>query len=440
MNIKNIIPILLVIILLPLVSANLIPTNAPCWYTGTVTDGDIAAEGLTIEAYKGNTLLKSSVISGGIYNLNSVGANDGDLIQLKVDGATFVNSTFVGYCKTGNDPWVVKDFTISKQANGVSCSDDAICISGVCSNNVCSSSSSSGHHHTNTNTTNTNTTSDSSSSNGGGSPSNNGGNSSNTGGGNLITNPIVVLVPDINTSVKKNDLISSVVKALGVNTTQVKSIEEESVKNLTSKLTLTKKQIEDKLSNHVPVKVLTAVKSQLNKYKSVQVRVNTKSRVMKVTKSNGKVVKVTKIEKEIIIDNSNFKGKTIRIIQVIPKDVAMSASNIAGNFIVLENDPVLAFDVPVTSVNNGKVKLDYTVSGDKSNSSLENIETSVVDKNEVVVVDNTKPTPKVVDETTKPVPNTQEVTPTKSNTSSIIFITILIILVIVGIGSILLFV
>lgn len=433
MNIKNIIPILLVIMLLPLVSANLIPTNAPCWYTGTVTDADIAAEGLIVEAYKGNTLLKSSVISGGIYNLNSVGANDGDLIQLKVDGATFVNSTFVGYCKTGNDPWVVKDFTISKQANGVSCSDDAICISGVCSNNVCSSSSSGGHHHTNTNTTNTNTTSSSPSSNGDSGPSNSGSSSSN-GGSNLTLNPIVVLVPGINTT-EKNDLVSSVVEALKINTTKIKSIEEEAVKNLTSKLTLDKKQLESKLLNNVPENVLTAVKSQLNKYKSVQVRVNTKLRVMKVTKSNGKVVKVTKIEKEIIINKADIKGKTIRIIQVIPKDVAISASNIAGNFIVLENDPVLAFDVPVTSVNNGKVKLDYTVSGDKSNSSLENIETSVVDKNEVIVVDNTKTTPKVVDETTKPVPNIQEVTPTKSNLSSTLgVLAILAILVIISLG------
>lgn len=45
MNIKKLIIILMTLLVLPLVSASLIPTDAPCWYKGTVTDGDVAAEG-----------------------------------------------------------------------------------------------------------------------------------------------------------------------------------------------------------------------------------------------------------------------------------------------------------------------------------------------------------------------------------------------------------
>lgn len=141
------------------VSADLIPNTAPCWVKGTVTSTDFTADDLTVNAYLGTTLLKSSSVSSGDYSMNSVGANDGDTISLKVYGHEFTTFTFAGYCKTGSDPWVVEDFTVSKQANGQECDDNAICTSGYCSDGVCATQSSGRRHpHDNTYTSSTTTT------------------------------------------------------------------------------------------------------------------------------------------------------------------------------------------------------------------------------------------------------------------------------------------
>jgi hypothetical protein len=125
-------------------SADLIPSTAPCWVKGTVTGDGVTVNGLTVEAYEGSTLLKSATISGTAYSLNSIGANDGDTITLKVYGHEFDTFTFEGYCMTGDDPWVVEDFSVSKQANGEVCSNAAICTSGICRSGVCASSSGGG--------------------------------------------------------------------------------------------------------------------------------------------------------------------------------------------------------------------------------------------------------------------------------------------------------
>lgn len=128
---------LIFILTISLVSADLIPNTSPCWVKGTVTSSDVTLEGVTVEAYLGTTLLKSGTISSGIYGLNSIGANDGNTIDLKVYGHTFKSFTFAGFCKTGDDPWVIQDFSVSKQADGQACNNNIICSSGLCSNNVC---------------------------------------------------------------------------------------------------------------------------------------------------------------------------------------------------------------------------------------------------------------------------------------------------------------
>lgn len=373
MKAKNLISVLMVILLLlPLVSADLIPTTAPCWYTGTVNSTDITVEGLTVEAYKGSTLLKSSTITGGVYDLNSIGANDGDTIDLKVYGATFATSTFVGYCRTGSDPWVVEDFNVSKQANGVSCSNGAICTSGTCTSNVCADpSSGGGGGGGNSNTVNTNTSTTNSNTNT---------NTPNTGSGSSSNLVVVIDVPGVDTIAERNELVSEVSEALDVNTDQVTEIEQESVTDLTSDFTVSKEQTEEEVKSIVSANVLNVVKTELDKYENVQVSITTKVKVMKVTKKDGTVQKVTKVEKEITVSSKDIKGDTVRVIEVIPKEVAASAAKLSGDFIVLEDDPVLAFDVPLSSVVNGKVKVDYTISGDVLQSSLNKIVTSVVDK------------------------------------------------------------
>lgn len=380
MKAKNLISVLMVVLLLlPLVSADLIPTTAPCWYTGTVTGSNFTVEGLTVEAYKGSTLLKSGVITSGVYDLNSVGANDGDTIDLKVYGATFATSTFTGYCKTGANPWVVENFTVSKQANGAACNNGAICTSGTCSSNVCANPSSGGggsgsSDKVNTTTSTTTTVTDTTT------PPSTDTSSSNSNSGST-TNEVLIEVPGVNSIVERNDLVSEVTEALDINTIEVKSIEQESVKDLISEFTLNKEDTKSELNNVIFAQnVQDIVNAELDKYESVKVNVNTKVKVMKVTKKDGTEEKVTKIEREISINSNDIKGDTIRIIEVVPKEVALSAGKLSGNFIVLEDDPVLAFDVPLSSVVNGKVKFDYTVAGDVLGSNIGKIITSVVDK------------------------------------------------------------
>ncbi|MCR4327878.1 MAG: hypothetical protein NUV46_04850 [Nanoarchaeota archaeon] len=122
------------------------PSTEPCWVKGTVTGDGISVSGLTVGAYNSSTLLKSGTISSdGSYSLNSVGANTGDTINLKVYGHTFETFTFSGYCnETSGNPWIVKNFTVSKQANGQTCDNNAICTSGLCSGGVCTAQSTGG--------------------------------------------------------------------------------------------------------------------------------------------------------------------------------------------------------------------------------------------------------------------------------------------------------
>lgn len=118
----------------------------PCWVKGTITEDGIDVTGVTIGAY-GSTLLKSAIIEeDGSYSLNSIGANDGDIISLKVYGATFDDFNFEGYCRTPDEgPWIVRDFEVSKVANGTTCNAHDICISGYCNGSgICATRTSGG--------------------------------------------------------------------------------------------------------------------------------------------------------------------------------------------------------------------------------------------------------------------------------------------------------
>ena len=121
-----------------------VPSTEPCWVKGTVTGSGVTVEDLNVKAYDGSTLLMEATISDGNYSLNSLGANTGDTITLKVLGATFDTFTFDGFCKTSADPWVVRDFNVSKQANGTTCSSATICTSGYC-NVTCQTQSTGGN-------------------------------------------------------------------------------------------------------------------------------------------------------------------------------------------------------------------------------------------------------------------------------------------------------
>ena len=127
----------------------LVPTTEPCWVKGTVTGSGVTVSGLEVKAFYGSTELTSGTVgtidANGLYSLNSLGANTGNTITLKVLGAPFATFTFEGFCKDVNDnPWTTQNFTVSKVANGTSCSSDTICTSGYCSSNVCATRPSGG--------------------------------------------------------------------------------------------------------------------------------------------------------------------------------------------------------------------------------------------------------------------------------------------------------
>lgn len=123
-----------------------LPNTEPCRVEGTITGDGINVEGLTVGAYEGNIFLNiSSIIdSQGSYILDSIGSTNGTTISLKVYGHTFETFTFVERCKTNGNPWIIKDFTVSKVTNGGACNNNAICLSGFCSSGVCASAGSSG--------------------------------------------------------------------------------------------------------------------------------------------------------------------------------------------------------------------------------------------------------------------------------------------------------
>ncbi len=118
---------------------NFIPSTAPCWVKGSVQGSGFDINGVTIGAYSGNTLLKSQLLSASadnnaVFSFNSIGAITGETISIKVLGANFRDFNFTGFCKTDGNPWIVlEQITVSKQANGVACTDNGICSSGYCS-------------------------------------------------------------------------------------------------------------------------------------------------------------------------------------------------------------------------------------------------------------------------------------------------------------------
>ena len=129
------------------VSADFLPSTDPCRVIGSVTvDGAAAQNGLTIKAVPSISSTKSTTTSGGNYNLNAIGATNGETVTLYLEGiSTGMTFDFVPYCNSSaTEPWIIKNIVFSTKSDGTTgCTSDAVCSGGHCVNpgatGVCSS-------------------------------------------------------------------------------------------------------------------------------------------------------------------------------------------------------------------------------------------------------------------------------------------------------------
>lgn len=273
------------------------PDTEPCWVKGTITGDGITVSGLTVAAYNGSTLLKSAIIEEeGEYSLNSIGANDGDTVSLKVYGATFDDFNFEGYCRTEDEgPWVVRDFEVSKVANGTSCNADAICTSGYCNaNDVCANEPTDG--------------------------GNNGGSTGGSTGG--TTTPTTTTQTFTSTNTPSPSEIAALLSGSGLTESEIQAY------------------VDAANSGELEITTTLAVKG---------------------TTSGGSTTYVSTFT-ITITNNSGEDLEDITIVEVIPKNIAASASEITSlaQFRVLVDDPVLEFTIG--SLNAGQsTTINYTI-------------------------------------------------------------------------------
>ncbi len=269
------------------------PSTEPCWVMGTVTGDNFTVNGLTVGAYSGSTLLKSATIGeDGSYSLNSVGANTGNLISLKVYGATFKTFTFEGFCKTSGDPWVVQNFTVSKVANGQSCSNNAKCTSGNCSGGVCAAVTTGG----------------------GSSGGSEGGSSGSSSGGSSTTG----------TTTQDQTTVQNY-------SSTIETVTPSKVREMLQGSNLTEDEIQEYMQ--------TAQDGLLTIERNLEVR-RTVSQTGQESFTSTFTINVR--------NNSNKPLKEVKIVEVIHKEIAQSASQISSiyAFRVLLDDPIIEFTLP----------------------------------------------------------------------------------------------
>jgi hypothetical protein len=290
------------------------PSTEPCWVKGSITSEDFDVEDLTVGAYLGSTLLKSGEVSeSGNFSLNSVGANDNDEIDLRVYGHTFETFTFEGFCKTGDNPWIViEEFAVNKVANGQACSNDLICTSGNCSGGVCAAESTGGT----TGPSDPGTTSPGTTSPG-------------------TTPPVTV---------------QTTTESYSSSTSPVSSQELEEILD------------ESDLTDEEKQEYLEALDQGILEI--------TRELTVKKTTSQGQDTFESTFS--IVIRNKSNKNlKDIKIVETIPKEIAEDASLISSpyQFRVLVQDPVIEFIIPLLNAGQS-ITIPYTVNNDVTEDQL----------------------------------------------------------------------
>jgi hypothetical protein len=309
---------LFLVLLTTAVFAN--PTTEPCWVKGVVTSEEFDVAGLTVTAFSGSTSLKSTAVQeDGSFSLNSIGANTGDTIDLRVYGATFETFTFQGFCQSEDGYFITIDLDVAKVANGETCSNNLICTSGNCASNVCAPVTSSGT--------------------GGGSGGSSGGGSSGGGSvggsGSTTSNQTTTTTSDTTGSPYQNTV--SVSQVGSSSTIQIRASELHNV-------------------SFLPQDLIDLIEGAPETLITVEVTVK------EATLANGEKRMYTEIRKlvAVTLDGSDVYS----IIEIIPKDVVASADLLQGNFTVLRANPIIEFRIPKELIVNGFAQIRYTVMDD----------------------------------------------------------------------------
>lgn len=245
----------------------------------------------------------------------------------------------------GSSPYY--NISISTQANGAACTYACGCSGGYCNSNVCASSA----------PTTTTTTSTSS------------------GGGTSVsaTTPAAVTTPAVEVTPEKtvitdtgviNDLFSSLKPSdLGVATLDASKVDVVKTGTASATTSATETIIQNALSAAIDESAKQAInniKSEISSAVSQPVAVSAKLEVFSITsKETNKTMTVSKITLTITADRDM---KNVKIVEVIPKDVAKNVSDVSFKIkpIILQADPIVQWTFD--SVGKGETKdLSYTV-------------------------------------------------------------------------------
>lgn len=226
-----------------------------------------------------------------------------------------------------------------------------------------------------------------------------------------------------------NNEIESVKNAI-VQKLNIAAEDIESVVELRSETLEEVGEVSEEEINSLDEPIRAAIEKELASGNKINSKSKSSVKVYEVTKKDGTKQKVVKITREVEVDLANVPAdkKTIRVVEVIPKEVAASAaSQIVGNFEILEDDPVIAFDVPVSSIVGNKVSLEYYVLSETADQFASGIKAIVVTKDEPMV-DTATPTTQTGDGET----STEDAS-SSSNVGLIVFLG-LVIAVIIGVA------
>lgn len=170
----------------------------------------------------------------------------------------------------------------------------------------------------------------------------------------------------------------------------VKSLfsEENSDVTLKSQETLAPKKLADASAESLsetfadaPEPVQEAITNALQDKELVDAPITATVDVIEVSGESTTSGTYTSITREISLTEEDFGDEDeITIIEIIPKSFIESAADILGSFVILEDDPVIAFTVTKDDIANGRVELSYAApsTGDEQTAAATDVYTTII--------------------------------------------------------------
>lgn len=154
---------------------------------------------------------------------------------------------------------------------------------------------------------------------------------------------------------------ANITNQLKINTQDIDSVRKVSEKSYQKTTTATAGDL-----NSIPdlgSQIENAINSRLVEREIIEADITTSVEVIEVKFATGEIKEYSRITKEI-----EFKDlpdlKNVELIQLVPKIVTDSASNIIGNFEILVNDPLISFQLENSTKT--QIKIDYMVPENKT--------------------------------------------------------------------------